>query len=55
MRARPDIRSPLVIRLDPGDIVLVQKDDSEWWHAKSRPGAKHPFDGYIRRDRLVVR
>jgi hypothetical protein len=55
VRARPDIRSPLVVRLDPGDIVLVQRSDADWWHARSRPGARTAFEGYIRRDRLVVR
>lgn len=52
VRAKPDIRSQVVIRLDPGDIVLVRKGDAEWWHARSRPNARNPFDGFIRRDRL---
>lgn len=55
VRARPDIRSPLVIRLDPGDIVLVQKSTGDWWRSQSRPGARKAFEGYIRRDRLVVK
>jgi len=52
VRAKADIKSALVIRLDPGDIVLVQKSDADWWHARSRPAARNPFEGYIRRDRL---
>jgi hypothetical protein len=55
VRARPDIHSHVVIRLDPGDVVLVLKGEDAWWHAKSRPGAKNPFEGYIRNDRLVFR
>jgi hypothetical protein len=55
VRARPDIRSALVIRLDPGDVILVQRSETDWWHARSRPGARVPFEGYIRRDRLAIR
>ena len=55
VRARPDIRSPLVIRLDPGDVVLVKRSSGDWWPAHSRPGARNTFEGYIRRDRLVVK
>lgn len=53
VRARPDIKSALVIRLDPGDIVLVQRSEAEWWRAKSRPSARNAFEGYIRSDRLA--
>ena len=55
VRAKPNVRSALVIRLDPGDIVLVQRASGDWWRAQSRPGARHAFEGYIRRDRLVVK
>ena len=55
VRAKPDVRSAVVIRLDPGDIVLVRKAGGDWWQAKARAKAKVPFDGYIRRDRLVFR
>lgn len=55
VRARPDIRSPLVIRLDPGDVVLVKRVPGDWWPAHSRPGVRNAFEGYIRRDRLVVK
>lgn len=53
VRQKPTVRSALVIRLYPGDIVLVQKSAGEWWHAKSRPNSRFVFEGYIRRDRVV--
>jgi hypothetical protein len=55
VRARPSTRSPVVIRLDPGDVLLARKAEGDWWQVKSRPTAKVPFEGYIRVDRLVVR
>jgi hypothetical protein len=55
VRAKPNLRSALVITLDPGDVVLVQKTAGEWLHVRSQPKAKVPFEGYIRRDRLVMR
>ena len=50
VRARPDLSSPVVVQLDPGALVLVQKTPTEWWRAKPRSGAG--FSGYIREDRL---
>ena len=50
VRARPDLSSPVVVQLDPGALVLVQKTATEWWRAKARSGAG--FGGYIREDRL---
>jgi hypothetical protein len=54
VRAKPNLHSALVIRLDPGDVVLIQRSAAEWLRAKSQPRAKVPFEGYIRRDRLVM-
>ena len=54
VRAQPSLRSGVVIELDPGDIVLVQRTGTEWWRVKSRPG-RPAFDGYIRQDRIVFR
>ena len=54
VRAKPTLQSPVVIELDPGDIVLVQRTGTEWWRAKSRPN-RPAFDGYIRQDRLVFK
>jgi hypothetical protein len=50
VRVRPDLSSPVVVQLDPGALVLVQKTPTEWWRAKPRGGAG--FSGYIREDRL---
>ena len=50
VRAAPNLASPIVVQLDPGALVLVQKTASEWWRARSRSGAA--FSGYIREDRL---
>jgi hypothetical protein len=55
VRAKPTTRSPVVIRLDPGDVLLGRKAEGDWWQVKSRPTAKVPFEGYIRVDRLVLR
>jgi hypothetical protein len=55
VRAAPSVRAALVIRLDPGDIVLVQKGEGDWYRAKSRSKARIAFEGFIRRDRLVFR
>jgi hypothetical protein len=52
VRAKPNLQSTVVIELDPGDVVLVQRTGTEWWRAKSRPG-RPAFEGYIRQDRLV--
>ena len=50
VRAGPDLSSPVVVQLDPGALVLVQKTANEWWRARARGGAG--FSGYIREDRL---
>jgi hypothetical protein len=50
VRAAANIASPIVVQLDPGALVLVQKTANEWWRAKPRSGAA--FSGYIREDRL---
>lgn len=55
VRARPSLQSPLVISLDPGDVVLVRKAEGDWWQARSRATARTAFEGYIRRDRLTFR
>jgi hypothetical protein len=52
VRAQPTLNSAVVIELAPGDVILVQRTGTEWWHAKSRPNARAAFDGYIRQDRL---
>jgi hypothetical protein len=53
VRAGPRIDSAIVIQLDAGAVVLVQRTGNEWWRAKQSAGA--PFDGYIRQDRLVFK
>jgi hypothetical protein len=53
VRAAPNLTSAVVIMLDPGAVVLVQKTASEWWRAKSTSGSG--FEGYIRQDRLVFK
>lgn len=53
VRAGPSLQSAIVVELDPGAIVLVQKTASEWWRAKPSAGAA--YDGYIRQDRLVFK
>jgi hypothetical protein len=50
VRAGPNLSSAVVVQLDPGALVLVQKTANEWWRAKPRSGAG--FSGYIREDRL---
>ena len=50
VRAAANIASPVVVQLDPGALVLVQKTANEWWRAKPRSGTG--FSGYIREDRL---
>ncbi len=51
MRAGPTLQSAIVVELDPGATVLVQRTGSEWWRAKSSSGAI--YEGYIRQDRLA--
>jgi hypothetical protein len=52
VRARPTLQSAIVVELHPGDVVLVQRTQTEWWRAKVRKGA---IEGYIRQDRLVFK
>jgi len=54
VRAAPNLGSAVVIQLDPGTPVLVQKTATEWWKAKAAAG-NAPFEGYIRQDRLAFR
>ncbi len=53
VRAGPTLDSAIVVQLDPGAVVLVQRTGNEWWRAKPSSGAA--FDGYIRQDRLVFK
>lgn len=55
VRAKPAIDAGLVIELDPGEVILVQRTGGIWWRAKSRPNASQAFEGYIRQDRLVFK
>ena len=56
VRAKPTLDSAIVIELDPGDVIQVQRSGTAlWWRAKSRPNARKPFEGYIRQDRLVFK
>lgn len=52
MRAQPTLQSPILVQLDPGAVVLVQKTATDWWRAKSAGGK---FEGFIREDRLVLK
>ncbi|HXZ48482.1 MAG TPA: hypothetical protein VEG27_05640 [Usitatibacter sp.] len=53
VRAAPSVHSAIVIRLDPGALVLVEPAGGVWWRAKSRGGTR--FEGFIREDRLVLK
>lgn len=53
VRAGPTLKSAVVVRLYPGEVVLVQGTGSEWWRARASGRAK--FEGYIREDRLVFK
>ena len=53
VRAGPNLASAIVVQLDPGAVVLVQKTGTDWWRAKSTSGSG--FAGFIREDRLVFR
>jgi len=56
VRAKPSVDSAVVIEIDPGDVILVQRSGTAlWWRAKSRPNARKAFEGYIRQDRLVFK
>lgn len=51
VRASASLDSPVVIMLDPGTRILVQKTSTPWWVVKPRSG--EGFRGYIRQDRLA--
>lgn len=53
VRSAPTTQSGVVIELDPGAVILVQRTSGEWWRAKASKGAA--FEGYIRQDRLVFK
>jgi len=55
VRAKPALNAAIVIELDPGDVILVQRTGNEWWRAKARATAPKPFEGYIRQDRLMFK
>jgi hypothetical protein len=55
VRAKPTLDSAVVVEIDPGDVILVQRTGTLWWRAKSRPNARKAFEGYIRQDRLVFK
>ena len=56
VRAKPSVDAAVVIEIDPGDVILVQRSGTAlWWRAKSRPNARKAFEGYIRQDRLVFK
>jgi len=56
VRAKPSVDAAVVIEIDPGDVILVQRSSTAlWWRAKSRPNARQTFEGYVRQDRLVFR
>jgi Bacterial SH3 domain len=53
VRAGPRLDSPVVVQLDPGATVLVQRTGTEWLRARAAKGAA--FDGFIRQDRLLLK
>ncbi len=53
VRAAPKLDSAIVDTLDPGAAILAKEAAGDWWMAKSTSGV--PFEGYIRRDRLVFK
>jgi hypothetical protein len=54
VRSTPSTAGHIVIQLDPGTPVLVQKTANDWWKAKPASGTAR-FEGYIRQDRLAFR
>ena len=52
VRAAASVSSRLVIQLDPGVPILVQKGAGDWWKARSANGVV--FSGYIRDDRVTL-
>jgi len=51
VRSQPNLGSSIVVQLDPGTAVMVEKTATEWWHARSAAGT--PWEGFIRQDRLA--
>ena len=54
VRAGTTVQSSLVVVLDPGMPVLVQKAEGDWWRVRTTSGGK-PVEGYVRQDRLVFK
>lgn len=52
VRAAAKLNSALVIQLDPGAVILVQRGPADWW--KVKPGSGAGFSGYIREDRVEL-
>jgi hypothetical protein len=50
IRSGPTLDSPVVIMLDPGQLILVQRTGGEWW--KVRPRSGNAYQGFIRQDRI---
>lgn len=53
VRGGPSTQSEIVVTLDPGAVILVQRVDGEWWRVK--PSRGNAFEGYIRQDRIVFK
>lgn len=52
VRAKPTLQSAVVGQLHPGALVVVQHAEGDWWRV--RPSSGTAFEGYVRRDRIVV-
>jgi hypothetical protein len=53
VRAAANVTSRVVIQLDPGARIQVQKGPADWWKVKPGAGAGN-FSGYIRDDRVEL-
>ena len=53
VRASPSADAEVVATVAPGTPLKVQFAGGNWWRARSRSGPS--FDGYIRRERLVIK
>lgn len=53
VRAAPNLGSAVVIQLDAGARLEVQKAAADWWKVRPAPGAGN-FSGYIREDRVEL-
>jgi hypothetical protein len=51
VRAAASLDSSVVIQIDPGTRILVQRASADWWKVKPRTGAG--FSGYVRQDRFT--